>query len=795
MDQGLRHTHLAGQLKGEGRTRQALLQHKERGYRGGVKLHSAVDHARFGPRSIELEVGVVGGDDAVGAAGIQLVEDGLGYGAAGRGFGTGTKLVYEDEGPGIGHFQHPFHIGEEGAVGGQVVFQGLVISYGDHNAVKDRKFGGLGGGDEHPPLEHILQQTHGLEAHALAAGVGAGDEEDALLRGKRNRQGNNGFLLFAEALFQQRVTGLAQAQFSVFGEHRHTGNVVQGHIGLGHNEVQLSHKGGAGYEFRHKGSQEFGKLVEDAGNLAGFGKVEFGNLVLEGHNLGRLHEGGFAGGAFVVHEALEGTLLGRSHRDEHLSVSDGDAGIGLHYAFLLRLAEDGVHTAGDTQLFLFYVAADLVELVGGGVLDFSVAVQDGVYAAYYLGRGADARSHMLEVGIDAFLDRMEEVKGPSERIQEGTELTQRQEVDGSVLPYGFQERNGVNIAGSGEILLKHKDEAHLVRDQVPAVDLVPVRAEFLLLHPGRSILRRAAGHNGRPYFVKPQFRFQPLVHRFLLLYSHQGTQQLAEFLHILYCVNLSSAHETHVSGFLGHYQDIGVRVFTQADGGTVPHSVMGRNVRAVGHRKLATGGGNVVTLDDHSAVVQGGVLEENIHNEAPVDIGLKTVSGIHILLQGGFVLNHNEGAGLLCRHGADGFSQLLGAVAAHGFLLDAQQAVEQLAAAAGQARLNGKAVEHMADFGLEQDDDRQHTHIQQGSQQHRHHSHIERRDHGFEDEQEHQHQDDVEDGGVSPDTSDEEVNEESDHQHVQDVCPAETQKVEYAQHFNHNTQRYAKFSI
>ena len=390
MDDVFRHSHLAGQLKGEGGTGKALLQHKEGRHRSSIELHGSVHHSGFCPGSIQLQVGVVRGDDAVGTAVVQLVQDGFGYGAAGRGLRSGPELVYEDERAGIGHGEHRLHIRKEGAVGGEVVLQGLVVPDGHHNSVKNRKFRGFRGGDEHSPLEHILKEAHRLQAHTLAAGIGTGDQEDALLRGEGDGEGHDGLFLLAKTLFQQRVAGLAKAQFSAFGQHRHPGNIVQGHVGLGHDEIQLSHKGGAGYELRHKGAQEFGKFVEDAGYLPGLGKMEFGNLVLQGHYLGRFHEGGLSGGAFVVYKALEGAFFGRCHRDEHLAVADGDAGIGIHQAFLLCLPKDGVHPAGDVDFLVLDAAANLVQLVRSRILDLSVAVQDGIYAADDLCRGADA---------------------------------------------------------------------------------------------------------------------------------------------------------------------------------------------------------------------------------------------------------------------------------------------------------------------------------------------------------------------------------------------------------------------
>ena len=516
MHQGFRQAHLAGQFKGEGRARQAHFQLEKGRYRLGVELHGAVHHARLCRRSVELEVGIVGGNDAVGAAGVQLVEDGLGDSAAGSGLRTRAKLVNEDERASIGHLQHGLHVGEEGAVGGEVVLQRLVVSNRHHDAVENGQLRGLGRRDEHAPLEHVLQQTHRLEAHALAAGVGAGDEEDALFGGEGDREGHYGFFLLSERLFKKGMAGLAEAQGAVQGDHRHAGNVVQGHLGLGHIEVQFSHEGGAVHELRHKRAQELCKLVEDAVNLPRLVKVELGNLVLERDNLRGFHEGGFSRSALVVHETLELAFLGRCYRNEHLAVPDAHAGIGLHKPVLLGLPEDGIHAAGHVDFLLLDALANAVKLVGGGVLDFPVAVQDGVYSLHDLCGGIHAGRQVLQVGVDALLHGVEEVQGFSEGVQEGAQLPKGQKVNGRILADGFQERNSVNITGRGEVVLEHEDEAHFVGEKVPAVNLGSVGREVFAGYAGCRIVGGASAFNGCPNLVKSQFRLQSLVHTILL---------------------------------------------------------------------------------------------------------------------------------------------------------------------------------------------------------------------------------------------------------------------------------------
>ena len=141
-----------------------------------------------------------------------------------------------------------------------------------------------------------------------------------------------------------------------------------------------------------------------------------------------------------------------------------------------------------------------------------MAVQDGVYALHYLCGGADAGRHVLEVGVDAFLDGVEEVEGLAEGVQKGAELSQRQEVYGCIFADRFQERDGVYVSGSGEAFLKHEDEAHLVSEKMSSVDFLRDGGEFLRLNPFCSVFRAAAGANIGPNLIKAKLCLQPLYH-------------------------------------------------------------------------------------------------------------------------------------------------------------------------------------------------------------------------------------------------------------------------------------------
>ena len=248
---------------------------------------------------------------AVRAPAVQLRQDRLSDGPAGGGLCARAEFVDEDEGLFIGLFQGLAHIGQEGAVGGEVVVDGLVVPDGYHYAAEDRELRGFRRGDEHTPLEHILEQAHGLEAHGFAARVGAGNHQNVLLRGEVYGEGDDLLVLLAQVALQDGVAGFAEAQAAFFRDDRHPGHEVQGNIGLGHYKVQFADEFRGCDEVRDPGAQEVRKFAEDAADFAGFGKAEFGEFAREGHDFRRFDEGGLAAGAFVVDVAGQEPLFGR----------------------------------------------------------------------------------------------------------------------------------------------------------------------------------------------------------------------------------------------------------------------------------------------------------------------------------------------------------------------------------------------------------------------------------------------------------------------------------------------------
>ena len=136
------------------------------------------------------------------------------------------------------------------------------------------------------------------------------------------------------------MTGLAEIEGAVVGDHRHPGTEVESGAGLGHQEIHLANESGARQQVRDVGTEEFGELHEDTLDFARFGKMEFGDLVLQLYEFRRLDVGCLAGGGFPVHETAEFALCGARHGDQIFAFAHGDPRIGVRQPCGLSLCQD-----------------------------------------------------------------------------------------------------------------------------------------------------------------------------------------------------------------------------------------------------------------------------------------------------------------------------------------------------------------------------------------------------------------------------------------------------------------------
>ena len=260
---------------------------------------------------------------------------------------TGSELIDKDKRLAVGHFQHGLHVLEEGTVGTQVILYALVVSDTHQYPFENGKFRSLGSGNQHTPLEHVLQQSCGLQADGFASGVRSRDEEDPLCRCQYYGHRHDGAFFLGQGLFQKRMTSLAQVHFPAFGDERHTGFEIQGYLGLSDQEVYLAKVFGGIHQGRYIGADEIAESSQDAVYFQGFFGSQGIYFILQFNDFGRLDKGCFPSCRGVEDEAWYFFLAGTVHRDEKLPFPDGKTCVRFHDAIRLCLLQDGIGPLGD----------------------------------------------------------------------------------------------------------------------------------------------------------------------------------------------------------------------------------------------------------------------------------------------------------------------------------------------------------------------------------------------------------------------------------------------------------------
>ena len=83
--------------------------------------------------------------------------------------------------------------------------------------------------------------------------------------------------------------------------------------------------------------------------------------------------------------------------------------------------------------------------------------------------------------------------------------------------------------------------------------------------------------------------------------------------------DLSVRDEGDLAGLFGHDDDARVALLRDTDGGLVTHSVAGGNAGFAAEGQGAAGRDDAVVVQDDGAVMQGRILEEQVHQQALAD--------------------------------------------------------------------------------------------------------------------------------------------------------------------------------
>ena len=379
LDDVLRKTHLPCQFECERVARKTDFKGEQRLDPCRIELHRSVDDSGLGPGSVELEVGVVGGDDSVDPFSVQFAENRFGDGPSRGRLGARAEFIDQHQSPGIRLAQHRLHVLEEGTVGAQVVFDVLVVADADHDPVEDRKLRRFRCRDQHSPLEHVLEQSCGLQADRFSAGIRSGDEEDVLGRVEFHRHRDDLFAFACESFLQKGMPCFPEIHLPVFGNHRHTCLEVQRDLSLCHQEVGFTDIFGSKEQVGNMRTHEVAEIREYPVDLLGFLYPQVGDFVVDFNEFRRLYEGRLAGCGGVVDKARDFPFRGTVDRNQQFAVSNRDCRILAGNSAGLCLTQNVRGHFRDCAFLGLDGLPDPEQLVGRRVFEISELVEDGVY--------------------------------------------------------------------------------------------------------------------------------------------------------------------------------------------------------------------------------------------------------------------------------------------------------------------------------------------------------------------------------------------------------------------------------
>ena len=198
---------------------------------------------------------------------------------------------------------HLLHVEQVARIGAQVVGNALFVTDVNHDMGKDARRGAVGHGYGQTALDHILQQSHTLQANRLAAGIGSGDDEDAALGRETDVERHHALALLGQRELEQRMLGTNPVDMRTSlhtGLHR---PCLFSQTGLGPGQVDEPQETVGMEDVLYMGPQFGSKLREDAYHLASLLRLELPHPVVGLHYLGRLDKDSLARGRLVVYDA------------------------------------------------------------------------------------------------------------------------------------------------------------------------------------------------------------------------------------------------------------------------------------------------------------------------------------------------------------------------------------------------------------------------------------------------------------------------------------------------------------
>ena len=280
------------------------------------------------------------------------------------------QLVKEDEALTVRLLQDMHDVHHVGGEGAEALLDALLVADVRQHPAEHGDGAAAVRGDVEAALGHEGQQAQGLQAHGLAAGVGAGDDQGVeplpQLQIHRHRPG----------AVQQGMPGVAQADGSVGADLRPAGVHLVAQLAPGEDHVQPHQQLIVLQNIPLVAGSLGGEGPQDALDLLFLLGLQLLQLVVGLDHPHRLHKEGGARGGDVVDQSGEAPPELRLHRHHKPAVPLGDDRLLKHLAVagggddlledLAAPGRGGAHMAADVCQRRAGVVGDDVLLQNGG---------------------------------------------------------------------------------------------------------------------------------------------------------------------------------------------------------------------------------------------------------------------------------------------------------------------------------------------------------------------------------------------------------------------------------------------
>ena len=314
-----------------------------------------------------------GGHDQRAALGEGL-EDRPGQRRALVGIGPGAELVDEHQRAGVGLGQHLADLLHERRERRQILGDRLLVADDRVQRLEHRQPRPLRRRQVTADLGHERKERQRLERDRLAAGVGAGDQQQRPVGRELEVDRHHGALGVAPRLGeQQRMPRLAQGDAARAIDGGRRGGHALGRVRAREHPVELANRRHVGVQLQAAGAHGGRQLGQDPGGLLLLLALGLHEVVVGLDEALRLHEDRLATLRAIVHDAAHPLPRLGSHRQDVAAVADGHEAVGEE-PIALRL-EQALELADDAAAPVADLLAELAKARAGPVGERAVVLE------------------------------------------------------------------------------------------------------------------------------------------------------------------------------------------------------------------------------------------------------------------------------------------------------------------------------------------------------------------------------------------------------------------------------------